>query len=408
MQEHLPFSKVGVSLKDVSGCIFAIVNVVVWYSHACVILRDIINNAYFIYFEFLAIYIALFLSAIISILAGASLVSKTVNQKHFLLIWNLIGVFVSLALMMVEKGIILNLLFLSFLIGASFGLGLPICMAIFADVTTEENRARFGSITILSIFLGLYASGFVMSANLFLNSLILAVWRFCGLLSIPILWIRLEGKESEKNPSFSSLFKDQTLLLYLIPWSIFSIVNYLAWPICSKIQGDFIYFSAIISNFVAGIFAIIAGFAADKIGRKRTLLAGFIIFGIGYAILGINPFNIYGWYFYMFVDGIAWGIFFVIFWFTIWGDLAREKSSEKYYALGILPYSLSGFLRVTVGPWIANTISEYAIFSFAALFLFLAVVPLMFASETLPERTLKERELRGYVEKAKRVREKFT
>jgi len=206
-----------------------------------------------------------------------------------------------------------------------------------------------------------------------------------------------------------SILNERSVLLYLIPWTVFSMVNYLSWPISNKIHGeDFVYFSVLVNNIIAGISALVASFFADNIGRKRALVGGFIIFGIGYALLGINPFNIYAWYFYTIVDGIAWGIIYVIFWFTIWGDLANGKSSEKYYAVGIIPYSLSGFLRVTLGPYIANAVSEYAIFSFAAFFLFLAVVPLMYAPETLPEKALRERELRSYIEKAKRVREKFT
>jgi hypothetical protein len=32
----------------------------------------------------------------------------------------------------------------------------------------------------------------------------------------------------------------------------------------------------------------------------------------------------------------------------------------------------------------------------------------MYAPETLPEKTLKERELKSYIEKAKKIKEKFT
>jgi MFS family permease len=239
--------------------------------------------------------------------------------------------------------------------------------------------------------------------------LVLAFWRLLGLVSIPLLGNLLENRERKQGPSIVSLFRDRSVLLYFIPWTMFSVINYLGWPINSKIHGeDFVYFSILINTIIAGIFALVAGILADNIGRKRTLVSGFIIFGVGYAILGINPFNIYAWYFYTLVDGIAWGIIYVIFWFTIWGDLAREKSSEKYYAIGILPYALSGFLRTTLGPYIASAISEYAIFSFASFFLFLAVVPLMYAPETLPEKKLRERELRSYIEKAKKVKEKFT
>jgi hypothetical protein len=94
--------------------------------------------------------------------------------------------------------------------------------------------------------------------------------------------------------------------------------------------------------------------------------------------------------------------------FAIWGDLSDGKSRPEYYAVGFLPYALSGFVQVTLGPLMAEVVPAYAILSFAAFFLFLAIFPLMYAPETLPENVFRERELRGYIEKAKRVREKFT
>jgi len=97
------------------------------------------------------------------------------------------------------------------------------------------------------------------------------------------------------------------------------------------------------------------------------------------------------------------GIILVIFIFTIWGDLACGRSCEKYYAIGILPYSLSNFLRLVIGHSVAEIVPHHAIFSFTAFFLFLAVLPLMFAPETLPEKTLRERELKSYIEKAKKL-----
>ena len=50
--------------------------------------------------------------------------------------------------------------------------------------------------------------------------------------------------------------------------------------------------------------------------------------------------------------------------------------------------------------------SAYTAFSLAAFFLFLAVVPLMYAPETLPEKKMKERQLKQYIEKAKKIKEK--
>jgi hypothetical protein len=107
------------------------------------------------------------------------------------------------------------------------------------------------------------------------------------------------------------------------------------------------------------------------------------------------------------VDSIAWGIFVVLFFLTLWGDLSDNLLKDKFYLLGGLPFLLSWFVQLIIEPYITS-ISIYAAFSLASFFLFLAVVPLMFAPETLPEKMLRERELRSYIERAKRVREKFT
>jgi F0F1-type ATP synthase membrane subunit b/b' len=46
-------------------------------------------------------------------------------------------------------------------------------------------------------------------------------------------------------------------------------------------------------------------------------------------------------------------------------------------------------------------------FSLASFFLFLAVVPLMYAPETLSEKKIRDKELRDYLEKAKKTKEKY-
>jgi len=163
----------------------------------------------------------------------------------------------------------------------------------------------------------------------------------------------------------------------------------------------------IIESVFGGIFAIVSGFLLDSVGRKRMAITGFVTLGLGYAILGIYPENLLSWYFYAIVDGIAWGVLFVIFVITIWGDLSYGVPSDKYYAIGVLPFFVSKFLELTIGDYIAAIIPPYAIFSFIAFFLFLAVFPLMYAPETLPEKKIRERELKQYIEKAKKVKEKY-
>ncbi|MFA7080204.1 MAG: hypothetical protein WC203_04825 [Candidatus Bathyarchaeia archaeon] len=154
---------------------------------------------------------------------------------------------------------------------------------------------------------------------------------------------------------------------------------------------------------VTAIFALISGFVADKFGRKRLAIIGFIMLGIGYAVIGLfanSNLHLTG-IIYVFTDGVAWGIFYVLFLFTIWGDLAQGKNADKIYFLGALPYLSSYFMQLLLHPYLAG-IQKEMIFSFASVFLFLAVLPLIYAPETLPEKIMKDRDLRSYIEKAKK------
>jgi hypothetical protein len=89
--------------------------------------------------------------------------------------------------------------------------------------------------------------------------------------------------------------------------------------------------------------------------------------------------------------------------------LSHNAPSDKYYAVGVLPFFASRFLELTVGGYITASIPESAsaLFSFTAFFLFLAVLPLFYAPETLPEKNIRDRELKTYIEKAQKVKEKY-
>ena len=64
-------------------------------------------------------------------------------------------------------------------------------------------------------------------------------------------------------------------------------------------------------------------------------------------------------------------------------------------------------MRLSVSTYVGD-VSKAAVFSFASFFLFLAVLPLMYAPETLPEKNIRDRELKIYVEKAQQIREKYS
>lgn len=189
---------------------------------------------------------------------------------------------------------------------------------------------------------------------------------------------------------------------------MFALVNYLSIPILNNHFGEnFTNSSATIEAIITAVFALVGGVLCDSVGRKLVAVSGFIMLGLGYAALGIFPYSLIGWVFYTAVDGIAWGMLGVVFFMTLWGDLAHENSAKKYYALGSLPLLLSSLLQRLVAPDLAASFLVTGVFSLASLFLFLAILPLLYAPETLPEKTMKARELRQYVEGAKKVKEKY-
>jgi hypothetical protein len=128
--------------------------------------------------------------------------------------------------------------------------------------------------------------------------------------------------------------------------------------------------------------------------------------GIGYAFLGLFPGNMISWYFYVVVDGVSLGVFALAFFIVIWGELAGDKNKEKYYLLGGMPYLVLSYLGIIVRPYV-ELMPVSSAFSLAALFLFLAVLPLMYAPETLSEKKMKDRELKKYIEKARKAKEKY-
>jgi MFS family permease len=296
----------------------------------------------------------------------------------------------------------------SLLFGVSTGIGLPSCLAYFADVTNVENRGTYGGITYGTVGFGVLALALLISSLDTAQAFeVLALWRFLGFVAFFCL-SRIQGKISLVSavPSYRSIFGRKDMLLYLLPWAMFSLVNFAEAPIIRNSLGPNATLAGIIELAISGFFAVVGGILADMVGRKRVIIMGFVIFGIEYAALGLFSVTQAIWYVYTVFDGIAWGMFAAVFFMTIWGDLADNNQKEKYYLLGGLSYLLAGFVSEVVTPFL-GIIQTTAAFSLASFFLFLAVLPLMYAPETLPEKEIKDRELKDYLGKAKKIKEKY-
>jgi MFS family permease len=305
------------------------------------------------------------------------------------------------------NGFSINLV-LSLFLGVSAGAGLPSSLAYFADTTVVENRGRSGGIVWCAV--GFSILGLSLLTNMlepFQATIALAIWRAAGLIVFHVLSrMRNALKPPTSVPSYKFILNRRDVVFYLLPWIMFCLVNFAEAPILINLFGELQAFLGSVEFAITGFFAIVGGILADLIGRKRVVITGFVILGIAYAVLSLLGMSKPSWYVYTVCDGIAWGMFASVFFMTLWGDLAEDGQKEKYYVLGGLPYLLATFLPVLAKPFVRG-IETVTAFSLASFFLFLAVLPLMYAPETLPEKKIREMELRSYAERAKKIKEKY-
>jgi MFS family permease len=404
---HTAFGlRTGLSARKTLSLAVVISTAFIWFFVSSMVLDQAASSIG--YFEDLSVLATNFGATAAAALLGASLSSKH-GHVRFLKIWMLVGAVVSIAPLVIDMTNPVGIEFIAFLWGATLGFGMPAVMGYFTEETNVENRGRVGAIAFFATFVGIFlVSSAQNPLGYEIQVLILGGVRIFGFLAF-LLQNHGETTMMKIAPSYLNIIQERSFLLYFSAWALFSLVNYVNVPILNKHFGaDFIDAYAVIEAIIMAVFALLGGILSDIVGRKVVVISGFIMLGLGYAALGAFPWSLVVWYFYTVVDGIAWGMLGVVFFMTLWADLAHEMSSMKYFALGGIPLLLSGFLQKLVGPDLAASVSVTAVFSLGSFFLFLAVLPLLYAPETLPERNIKKRELKSYIEKAKRTKEKYT
>lgn len=346
------------------------------------------------------------LTLIGSAIVGAILCSR-VRRLQLIYFWLLLGTIASIIPSLIPNPKT-HVLGISFLWSVALGLGTPASFAYFADSTVFENRGRICGIISFTSNLSAPFIVLFLTTDTTLNFILSMVWRGLGLLLL--LALKPQEKlppEKSKPVSFMTVLRNRSFLLYLLPWLMFSMIDGFEKIIFQNFLGTELFdLLRIVGALIGTASAFIGGILSDLVGRKRMVIYGFISLGLAYAAVGVASASYVSWYFYAVIDGIAWGIFTVAFVLTLWGDLSPPGSREKYYAIGSIPFFLAEFVGVISVPLV--WIPPNAAFSVASLFLFLAVLPLMYAQETLPEKKIELRRLKGYAAQAKKLTEKYT
>lgn len=368
--------------KGFLAVLVLIVNALSWYFPLYVFFENTLKK-FQIDFTILLASFGIHYVAVIGFGITGIVLLNELSRNMFLSLWIAIGAVGSAMMIMVETNNVAYVLLVSFLLGISLGLGFPSCLAYFGDFSLGENRGRLGGIVWFASGICMLLLGLLVSISSFIVSvLIFATWRGIGLVLFLLVKPDQVRKEDVVNVSYSSILGDRSFLLYLIPWIMFCLVNFLERPITSSLFGTNIAFLVSVAEFgIGGVTALIGGWFADSVGRKRLIIFGFIMLGIGYAVLGLFPSVIHSWYLHIILDGVAWGIFALMFFIVIWSELAGNRIKEKYYLIGVLPFLISSYIQILFTPY-AELIPVSAAFSLASFFLFLAVLPLLYAPET--------------------------
>jgi len=391
--------------KVLSIC-FILFNTLVWFFVITITLERFLDYLNFERSSDIVVgcyYISVILFSLIGLL-----LSKKMNVITLFYIWNTLGAFSSFLLIPFAEYSLYQVVFIALILGASLSIGFPSCLAKFSDLTVINKRGFLAGLTFsMASFAAFPFTALVESHSLLLSSVILFIWRGTSFLAIIPLSKDESTRSETGSQSFpSTKFSNKALTLYFIVWLLFCMVDRFEVPVLlSFFEQEYYRLLLFIESVIGSSFAIVGGLLCDYIGRKPVIIYGFISLGLAYAILGIFPEISLSSYLYCIADGISGGFLLTIFTLIIWGDLSGNASAEFHYFIGNIPYFVANIFRVLFfkEKLVPITVS----FSIASFFLFLAVIPLLYAPETLPEKLIKQRELRKYIEKAKKLREKY-
>ena len=321
---------------------FLVANAFIWYFLAIIVLENIITSNKSGQ-EQLLLWGIYFGTLIASCIGGSFLVNK-IGRSRLFVFWTSLGVISPIFLLTLNVAQTSVVMLICILFGLSTGFGMPNSMEYFKRSTNDANRGRYGGLIMLLSGLGIFVLGMVMG-GIVLSAFILILWRLAGLILLLISKPFKEQSEKDTIVSYRSILSKRSFILYLIPWLMFSLINYLTNPSKYIADQSTIMALGIIGNIVLAISAIAAGFLMDYVGRKLAAIAGFVLLGVSYSVLGVYSGEIFSWYLYNVLFGVSWGIFLVLFIVSIWGDLSQHMPSDKFYAIGVIPFfffSISG------------------------------------------------------------------
>lgn len=330
-----------------------------------------------------------------------SVIGGRIGRRKLLVASIFLGTFSMILLAMFQGTFFVAII--CFLLGMSMGLGLPSSMAFIADYTEVEERARVSGTVILITFImafGTIAVIGILNLGILDAVLLFAIVRSSSFFALVCDKCDGEGQKLTEKPRLpSDAYRE--FFFYIIPWVMFSIAAGLAW---NMLPGDVdVSIGTALRYIFIAVFGFLSGFAADGFGRKKPIIAGLLVLGSSFALLGLFGMSETLVTIYLAISGVAWGLFFVVF-LAVPGDLSVLGLREKFYGMGyILPIAIMFSLASVPVAKIFPSGSEASFSQILSLLIFLSIIPVLRAKETLPDIKIRERRLRDHIEEVGKV-----
>lgn len=323
------------------------------------------------------------------------------NAKHTIISWAILAIIGSILMFLVPSASVK--LFLFYLLGGFFGISQLMFFTYFWGLTVVEERGRIGGLLGLISLLVFPLTSSMIKLLDFLGKLMV-----CIILSLGGLSVGLFGSDRTSIPRRDARRygpEKRTVLLYMIPWAVFSLVNTtlqrnVSYSILQYFSPSLTIFFVFLQMVGACFGAVGGGVISDFYGRKVALVLGLTLYGLSSALSGVVR-TFEGVFFVILVSGFNWGIFLVLYGLVIWGDLATLKNYAKMYSIGLaILYSSTGIGYVLTPTLLQMPLVTASLVS--CLLIFLANIPVILAPELLPSDFRQKIDLKLYIDLIKR------
>jgi hypothetical protein len=324
------------------------------------------------------------------------------NRLHVIYLCSIVISILTALLLFFSNGIFVVTII--FAVGAFFSIAQLAFFTYFWSLTVPEERGRIaGIIGFVPLPFYFIVDPVVASTLDFLGTIMLSIILSLGPLVV-VLMRPEKGALTKKKYDRGNYFEKRTVLLYSIPWILFSLINVtLAKNISLNIlqQAPSFYVLLELQLIAVVLGTLSGGLIADFFGRRLSLALSLTLYGISSALAGL--FINYAVFVFVYVaNGLSWGILLTLYSLVVWGDLSNKENCAQMYSIGLITFSLA----TGVGLLLRQQIAEVPLVASAlvsCLLIFLSNIPLILAPELLPSDFRERIKLRLHMSTVRKI-----